>query len=73
MATFHESNYGRWANYFDADLDGFVYTSATEALAGRWDDALSDAMAADIAQANVRGLDRAEQNLAIFRHTGDYL
>ena len=73
MATFHESNYGRWANYFHADLDGFIYTSATEALAGRWEEALSEAMAADIAQANVRGLDRAEQNLAIFRHTGDYL
>lgn len=73
MATFHSTNFGRWRDEFAQDLDGFVYTSATEALAGRWEEALSDVMAADIAALNIRKLDRVEANLAIFRHTGDYL
>ena len=73
MATFHCTNFGRWRDNFSADLDGFVYTSQTEVLAGRWEEELSDALAADIASINIRQLDRVEANLAIFRHTGDYL
>ncbi len=71
MATFHESNLDRWAHTFDSDLDGFVATTPAEVKALRWEEALSDAMAAEIAAANVEQLDRVEARLAYFRETGD--
>ncbi len=71
MATFHESNFGRWSHTFDSDLDGFVATTPAEAKALRWEEALSDAMAAEIATSNIEQLDRVEARLAYFRETGD--
>lgn len=67
MATFHQTNFGRWQNTFDSDLDGFVATTPAEVKALRWPEDVTDAQALAIAESNTEQLDKAERELRTFR------
>jgi len=69
MTVFHASNFGRWAENFTADLDGFVATTPTAVAALNWEETLTEAMALEIATANADQLVTVEMRLEAFRDT----
>jgi hypothetical protein len=68
MAIFHKSNYGIFQNSFQADLDGFVATTASEVQTLNWGGDVHEDFAEFVAFDNYEAALKADRSLADFRN-----
>ena len=62
--SFHISNLGSFGGNLTADMDGYVYTTISGVLSGRWDGKMTRDQAREIARDNKVELAEAEAELA---------